>query len=484
VRPEYHIPFQRSLERAITLTLLRAASTVQWLFAWMSAFTVARFLLVRYGGSAAAPIQGALESVLFGILLGVAAWLVQSVVTSRAVERESANPRLYQDLAARRGQLDARLLVEASHQAPGLRVRADETIVALGTGTDRAFVDRILEEMVDLPGPHSARRTDSHAEFRDLVRQIDDALGDGRLDLGWHDGSRYVDLWHRIHRAEEARVELYALDDLDAELAYQELRIESSPLGKKSTGIPKLMDEIHRRVTEDVGRGDDPRANGTRVRAGASEAPPIPIAPPADEPSAPTVIAEATQVVTQQRSAGDLAGTLKLMREVRYAINDFRDRRIEALIQTRATIARVSVALGLGTWLLLVLALLTGATHQAIGAAAAFVLIGVTTGLFARMWPAGSPGELEVGWGYGQPQLHETMFTSGLAALVGVLLFSVSVGATNGTTALASALTVNLGTLTVAAMFALSPRLFLDRLRAEAKQYRSDLVSVRPGEGE
>ncbi len=128
-------------------------------------------------------------------------------------------------------------------------------------------------------------------------------------------------------------------------------------------------------------------------------------------------------------------------------------------------------------------------------AAAAFFLTGAAVGVFRELWDT---SRLRTGtvfdYGLAQVRLLATPVLSGLAALGGVLVTNVAgsyliQGATNATSTPTPTLdqVFNLDTyqmgLIVAAIFGLTPGLFLERLHARQDEYEKQITELVPAKG-
>jgi hypothetical protein len=168
------------------------------------------------------------------------------------------------------------------------------------------------------------------------------------------------------------------------------------------------------------------------------------------------------------------------VREVRHALNDFRDSRVDGIVRARNRLARTTMMTSFTAYLLLLLALALGAPRTSIAAAAIFFLVGALIGLFAQLR---SDAELEgvvEDYGLNAARLRQTAVVSGLAAVAGVVLTAIAIdttGTAQRTTSLAQIFNIgnSPGQLLIAAVFGLSPQLLIDRLTERAAQYGKDL---------
>ncbi len=250
-------------------------------------------------------------------------------------------------------------------------------------------------------------------------------------DADWASGMGYVNAWRDLHRIEEALVDVADDSELDGVLRHDELRVEDSKLAHENCLVRQLIDDARKRLDADPGAD-------VRSRLGA----------------------------------------------IRRAVDDFRDRRFEALVRNRMYVDRVSLLLGLAAWALLCLAILAGADKLTIAGVAALYLVGAAMGLFTQL-RSGLDESLEDVFGYGQAQLRQTVLVSGLAGVAGVFLTAVL-----GTAAVADAadptqmvsiqdaLAFTPVTALTAAAFGLAPGMLVDRVSGWAKSNINDLEST------
>jgi hypothetical protein len=196
------------------------------------------------------------------------------------------------------------------------------------------------------------------------------------------------------------------------------------------------------------------------------------------------------------RSARVDAQARVVLRDVRHAINDFRDSRRDGLVRARNRLVLTGTFTGLTVFTILGLAVLAGATREMIVAATAFYLVGSVIGLFDQL-RRGLEGVavVEEDYGLAHTRLFFTPMLSGLAAVTGVLVTAMLYGALSGSIAATTAaegatkvpplrdifsLTESPFGFVVAAVFGLTPGLLVNRLQAQAARYTADLQSTSP----
>jgi len=278
--------------------------------------------------------------------------------------------------------------------------------------------------------------------------------------LEWALGYGYVRSWERLHRIEEEKLFAAPPDELIAEAARDRLRLQGSNIDNRD----QLLEQLQRATSV--------LASSSGVSAGVISAP-----------------ASALAGLVPPFHPGDDAVARRLIRQVRHAINEYRDDRRLALVRARNQLLRTIVLTALVTYQLVVLAILSGAPRPAFISAVAFFLIGATVGLFNRLYLDASTETAVEDYGLAASRLLHTPVLCGLAALGGALivpLLSAQINPTiddNAATVAASSLaaifdiTQRPFTLVLAAVFGLTPSALISRLQSEAEKYKSDLKS-------
>jgi MFS family permease len=310
----------------------------------------------------------------------------------------------------------------------------------------------------------------------------------------WVLGTGYIDVWKRLHRAEEA---LFLVQP-DVEVAtnglHDEMRLKDSQINNNVDFIDKLRWAV----------------SLFGVTRYLSSPPPAPLV-------------AATDVNPQSQ-----AQARAVLREVRNVINEYRDSRRDGLVRARNNLMWAGLLTGLVAYAILALAVLRGVDDDTIVAAAAFYLVGAAAGLFAQFNSGWDDATATVqDYGLTQARLFYTPLLSGLAAIGGVLITTMLyatlsgpivttvevptptsvTGATAGVAATPQAgdetaggettdaipTTINLSVphvqdiysldegrfgLVIAAIFGLTPSLLIDRLKSEAEKYKADLQST------
>ena len=218
---------------------------------------------------------------------------------------------------------------------------------------------------------------------------------------------------------------------------------------------------------------------------------------------------------------GDSAQARAVLRDVRGAINEFRDGRWNGLIVARNRLIATMIFTGLTAYALLAIAIIREASQAAIAAAATFYLVGATVGLLNQLRGVSQSDTAVEDYGLSTARLITMPLFCGLAAIGGVVLTAMPQMA-NPSASLTSPLTITkpstLATFTsarkvpaknkpsltaattpppssmrplddifdlrrnfigllVAAVFGLTPGLLFERLQQQSDKYKTDLKS-------
>ena len=278
-------------------------------------------------------------------------------------------------------------------------------------------------------------------ELEEAKAQVDQVekrigLGDAPLteliDPSWSTGAGYQDLWTAIHRAEEALI-AYASDaELSAGIFHDKLRVKGSHLAKT------LEEELDSITTE------------------------------------------------LHKPSGDLPEVRARLREIRRAVNEYRDERWDGLVRARLRLVRSALMTAWTAYGLLILAVVLRVPRDSIAAGLVFFIVGALVGLVAQVRSDARRNEAVEDYGLASARLYQTVLASGLAGVAGVLLMpfvaqvaSAASGAAGAGMTNAFNVALNPGQLILAAVFGLSPQLIFDRLTASADQYKAQLSTTQ-----
>lgn len=286
----------------------------------------------------------------------------------------------------------------------------------------------------------SAAEVAARGEANEHLNFVHSKLDSGGLE--WVNGSGYMVAWQRAHRAEEALLGRADAAELYTEVLDDELQLDGSRLP-------------NRRRLEDL-----------VSRAKKSLRPDETAATPGKTPG-----------------SDDLGFIRASLREVRYAINDFRDTTWNGLLQLRNQTMAALILTEIAAFTLLGIGVLAPARQSAILAGVAFFLVGASVGLFNRLYHQSQADSAVEDYGLTTVSLLALPVFSGLAGVGGVLLFSLgsqpSVAADAALERVFDLQGNSMGLVT-AAVFGAAPGLLLRRLGERAESYKSDLRSTQP----
>lgn len=361
-------------------------------------------------------------AVLMGFGSGILAWGLFSLLTRRYARADRANIRMFSELRQRLAAAEEALAVAREG-------------AAAGAGSELA-----------------CREADRHlTSLRAVLGSETQPAASGPV---WTLGAGYIAAWQRLHRAEEALLEVLPRDDVAAMAFYDAQRLEGSKIADRSRML---------RVAYAAVRALSPGLGG--------HLPSKPGEPP---------------LQTQEARA--------VVRQSRRIINEYRDDAAAGLVTLRRRLTQSVVFTGLTAYLVLALAIVMAVPLSAIVAGAVFYLVGALIGLLARLRSeARLRREKEIDdYGVTSARMVHLALLSGMAGIAGVVLVGLLSGAslsevldpsgTGGTPTVQSLGRIfDLGTypigLVIAAIFGLTPELLLSRLSEQGESMRSALTS-------
>lgn len=446
--------FFRRVAQAIRTYLTALVFTLPMLPIIASAVTVGIFL--------SDPTAPGWNTVLSGMLYTYAAWGVITFFLTPLTTAKNSNARSYGLLYSRIRQLETRLFViNDLHHANPQQPLAEYQEVAL---------------------------QEAHDKFDDLNSD----LNDDTMRLPWVMGFGYVNAWTKLHRAEEALVEVEPVEMTMRGAMHDKMALTGSQVSNRDELLAKLLYAVKKldpsmaslfRVSATPGENENPDiqqllqdvqkiAQHLKVHLGADE----------NHPSDPRVKAS--------HDGEDEARARLTLREVRRALNAYRDHLFEGLIRARNNLLGTMFVTGFVTHLLLCVVILAMAAGGAasdvnratIAAATGYYIVGAIAGLFGRINQAAIANTAVDDYGFSFAQMISTPLLSGLAGIGGVLISSAltSFTAQHGLTALQSIFTqTQPDTFIIAAFFGLTPNLLVRGLQNRASGYISGLRSSK-----
>ena len=396
-----------------------------------------------------------LAAIAVGLTVALGVWLVAGWRCGHFARPAHANTSSYDLLWTRLRQLQTRCAVFCA------------------AGRDWAGVD---------PQAGCAACREAEAQCRLVAADLK------RNGLQWVMATGYDTQWRRLHRAEEALLEVEPRVTLANEALYDYQRLRGSGLDD--------FERLTSQMTWALRQLD---------LADCVEAPAAGLATAGASPNGGNGKRGRVRPAPEARLRA-------VLREIRYAINDFRDRQTAGLIRARNRLLKTVVVTSLGSYLLLGLAIAAEAPRATVAAVAGCFLVGATVGLFNRMRVESQMDCAVEDYGLSVARLVHTPLFSGLAAVAGVFLSAaVAVAVTNavlqgdggaagsatGTETVPPAaqevaadrlpsvtevfdLEANPFALVVAAVFGLTPDLVINRLREQTEQMADNLRKTQP----
>jgi|SRR5215217_871932 len=272
--------------------------------------------------------------------------------------------------------------------------------------------------------------------------------------MPWVTGIGYIDLWHRVHRAEEALIKVAPPADALAGAMRDESRLMHSTLRNKDLLLKHLRCAVA--MLEDSETAECLSYLAEPVNC-----------PLSDE---------------QRRSPENRVKALTILSEVRHEINYFRDSVWEGIINARNRLADTSAVLGFAAYSLLALAIFMNVPYYAIVWIVVYFWVGALAGLFARSQAEWTTDTAVDDFGLSTTRLLHIHWLSGIAAVGGVLVTSLAdalVANHGGNSQLSAIFGSQPFLLIVAAVFGLTPDLLVRRLTQQADKYKEDLQSTQ-----
>jgi len=399
--------------------------------------------------------EGVLASFV-GLVLALAVWVAVSFpARKRATAKESSPPNYHQITEA---------LDSLKYKIESVRPNGDPTTA----------VDNGLDEV---------SKREAFAEVKGEIREIEKRLKDG--DTTWVTGAGYIELWHRVHRAQEAMIKLEPPSEVAEGAMRDDERLRDANIANRERLLDRLRSAVavfeapeangYLRYLPECKEYDDIRKLGTlNGDVGTLEA-------DAKQNLRTEVIVEAEAIKKKLRPEA-----IAILVETRYEINRFRDNSWEGIVNARNHLLDTSMNLGLMTYALLVFTLVLAPEPKAILWATIYFLVGAITALFARArieWSAASAVD---DFGLTRARLLHLPWLAGLAAVGGVLVTAVlgpqlvPVSESGIAPALADVFNGgNTSLLLIAAVFGLTPDLIIRRLEQQTEKYKADLESTQ-----
>ena len=392
-------------------------------------------------------------AVPIGFVSALVVWFILALAYRRSAAADRANTRIYGELCERWAQLHAHLqeLGDEPKRTPHL------------SNADTDDIRRIK---------HIAyRQACEHANF--LGEKLGQKQGSSPdTGLPWVLFTGYIDLWIRLHRAEEALGLLEPNALVVSRALYDERRIRGSNMADQNDLITKL--QAGRRFLR-ISRCFD-GDTATSAQQAQSD----------------------TGAQSQEHDLAEQWEVRAVLCEIRRSLNEFRDDSRDALVRARNRVVRTGGYTALAMYVLVSLGIVMQTPIDMIVAAASYFLVGAIVGLFSRLRTESEAERAIEDFGLSSARLIHRPLFSGLAAICGVVLIGMLSGPLNsplvpagnvvGPVSGVPAQVVPLDHifdlqkypfgLILAALFGLTPSLLIRRLEQETDKYKIDLKST------
>lgn len=294
----------------------------------------------------------------------------------------------------------------------------------------------------------------------------------------WALGYGYVNLLRRAHRAEETLILVQPRPIVIAGARYDELRIAESALSNKVELTKRLcaaIQTLHKQDCSSAGKRPV-KAVATPPAVVSSNASARTLTPPA--PATAVGGGPACGCGNAPKTETEARTTL---RDVRRAINDYRDGIQAGFVRARNHLVAVTVITSFAVYFLAWLGVVAWIDGAIMANMTGYYLVGVVIGLFARLNVESQNDAAVDDFGLSATRLVSGPLMSGVAAVGGIVVITLlSITQVGSATAQLADL-IDLRThplnLLIAGTFGLTPTLLLDRLKQQADKYKQDLRS-------
>ncbi len=391
--------------------------------------------------------------VVFGMLLSYSVCAIVALFLCYFATAEGANIGSYGVLTSRLCQLEARLSVINAPDAEGKPKKFAE------------YQRVALKEAYD-----------NFADLKNYLYRYP-------AGLHWVLGIAYIIAWGKLHRAEEALIEVEPVEMVIRGAMHDKLSIQDSKLSNRDELLKKLrraIKELNPAIEREF-KTYQPEEDDEEIHKLKHHIKEIAIAVKVQIDLDGDLVnkSESNQVISPEAEAR----ARLTVREVRRTLNEFRDRLWEGLVRARNHLRSTTFVTGFVTHLLLGVVIMssvvTSIGRDQILAATVFYIVGAMMGLFSRIYRESLTSTAVDDYGLSLARLIATPLLSGLAGVGGVLLFSTFVFES------ITFPTSNIFRLDrpdyiiAAAFFGLAPYLIIRSLQQRSEKYISALKSSK-----
>jgi hypothetical protein len=315
--------------------------------------------------------QDPIAAVYVGLASSILLWMLSAFPGAQLALRQRAQRRAYDDLGQRYLVLSARVRAESGK-------------------TDAPTKDA--------PSYKALREAESILATVD--RQLFGPDGEGPA-LRWVLANGYTSIARELHRVEEALFIVEATAEIVGDALHDDLSLEDSGLKNRFT---------LRRMIRDAMPVISQAAADTLLR-------PVPALPQ----TAALLMRAKARGQDQANGLSDHEAR-EALREVRFAINDYRDDIVDSFARGRNRLIWTYLIVAISTYVLLGLGMLSGVPKPALVSVSALYMVGALVGLFSRLRIEASRPSTNDDYGLYLARLLTGPLLSGLAGVAGVYL--------------------------------------------------------------
>ena len=399
------------------------------------------------------------QILLIGGVTAAILWLLIAIPFTGFCTAQAANPHTYSILRIRLHQLKMSLGLVDYDDGSYDEIDSLETVMQKG-GFDK----------------NSRHQWDVVKEAYACCIELSRKLFQFPAGLQWYSGSGYTSAWRVLHHAEEVMIEV-----TDDSTVVREAKNDFRSLqGSKVSGKDKLLNDVKNAVSvlkpeASIYFEDCPPDKNSNTRNQSTQQ--------GDESSVSDLASS-----TSNKNVTNVevqCETAKLtLREVRRALNEFRDDRWEGLMRQRNRLFKTIAVTGIVTYVLLcviILAFNSINIKPAIGAATIIYMVGAIAGLFVRFYAESRSDRSIDDFGLSTTRLVAIPLLSGLAGIGGVLISEILASLASNTE-ISNLFILQPRVLLIAAVFGATPNLFIKSLQNQAHEYEADLQSSKAAE--
>jgi hypothetical protein len=404
-----------------------------------------------------------LIAILGGASLALLVWLIATICFYHATSVDRANMSSYQQIINRLYQLAA--WIENNEQ----------------------------QDICQVPGPVVKTSTISSIN-RNEVRATFDAICtilQKQKNSSWMWAIGYVNIWRLIHRVDEALINIEPEEEVIRDAIHDEMSIMDSKIDNRNDLLNKLRLAVKNLSVQGAiylkQQPPDPKVmNATVSQSDYVQSfivRPLSNQQLQSSQSQAVPVSQGDQVITSPATIDVSEQARTIIREVRFSLHQFRDDRWERLVRVRNHLMRITILTGLAIYLLVafVIMIITPTELPMLEGATVYYLVGVLVSLFSRLYDQSKTDSSIDDFRLASARLIAAPIFSGLAAVGGVLIVTKLAIIQTPTTA---PFELNLANVIVAAVFGLTPSLFITTFQKQADQYKADLKSTQGSTGE